>query len=85
METKCPVHAQDALRREVGPDGYPTTGFCLKCLKQYPLCRSVLYMSQCWLVAGHEGGHVGRTGGTWTDASLKEAHGTVRPKETTGE
>lgn len=76
--TCCPVHPQELLRREVGPDGYPTTGFCLKCLKHYPLCRSVLYMTQCQLVSGHEGRHDAGKGQSWDEGAVERSRDGMR-------
>jgi hypothetical protein len=62
---KCPEHNNVELREE--QSGIGRTGFCQSCLKNWPLCDSVLYMAACQKVKGHKGLHEDRHGKTWDD------------------
>ena len=53
----CPEHPEVELRRE----NYET-GFCVKCLKHYPMCCATEYMNICEKLKGHEGLHQDNTG-----------------------
>lgn len=56
----CPEHPEVELRRE-----RYETGFCLKCLKHYPMCCVTEYMNICDRLKDHEGPHRDERGREW--------------------
>jgi len=56
----CPKHPEVELRRE----NYET-GFCLKCLKHYPMCCEVEFMNICDRLKDHKGPHRDERGREW--------------------
>jgi len=61
--TFCPEHSDCELRIEY--TGETHTGFCLKYLKHYKMCRATNYMSSCNKLKGHEGLHQTDKGIKW--------------------
>jgi hypothetical protein len=61
---KCPVHTDIELRVEhYSNDEYSyRTGFCLKCLKNYNLCRATRHMKSCDKLEGHNDSHQDKDG-----------------------
>jgi hypothetical protein len=62
----CPEHPEELLREEWGQG---RTGFCLKCLKHYPLCTAARYMDICQKLKKHDGPHITAKGDEWEEPS----------------